>query len=143
MAFAPLTIAGVGLLLLLVSVPLWLEKIPPNRFYGFRTPRTVADDRVWYPANRAMGRDMSLAGLVMVLCAAGMLLTSPAALPLILASALAPFLAVVHGFYRASALVAELDGIAPPTATSQADPGAAEAERLRRARQAAQKQRER
>jgi uncharacterized membrane protein len=32
-----------------------LGMVPPNRFYGFRTPRTLASPEVWYPANRASG----------------------------------------------------------------------------------------
>ncbi len=32
-----------------------LGKIPPNRFYGFRSSATLADSEVWYPANRAAG----------------------------------------------------------------------------------------
>jgi uncharacterized membrane protein len=30
-------------------------KIPPNRFYGIRTRKTLSDKRVWYAANRFGG----------------------------------------------------------------------------------------
>ena len=43
-------------LLSAVSVPLAAGLVGPNRLYGFRTPRTLADDRVWYPVNRMAGR---------------------------------------------------------------------------------------
>jgi uncharacterized membrane protein len=39
----------------LMSIPLVLALIPKNRFYGFRTSKTLADDRVWYNANRFGG----------------------------------------------------------------------------------------
>ena len=34
-----------------MSVPLIQRKVAPNLWYGFRTPRTLADPEVWYPAN--------------------------------------------------------------------------------------------
>ena len=32
-----------------------LAMVPPNRIYGFRTPRTVSSPRIWYAANRVSG----------------------------------------------------------------------------------------
>ncbi len=46
---------AVPLLVLLLSVPLILGKMPPNGAYGFRTPKTVSSPDVWYPANRVAG----------------------------------------------------------------------------------------
>ena len=37
------------------SLPLILAMVPRNRFYGFRTQRTLSDDLVWYKANRLAG----------------------------------------------------------------------------------------
>jgi uncharacterized membrane protein len=51
-----------GLLLALLAVPLLRGRVPRNRFYGFRTPKTLSDDRVWYAANRIAGRDLLVAG---------------------------------------------------------------------------------
>lgn len=45
-----------GLLILGVSVPLVLRRIKPNRWYGFRTSETLADEEVWYAANAYSGR---------------------------------------------------------------------------------------
>src|ERR1700680_2010080 len=39
----------------LLTVPLALGKVPPNRFYGFRTQKTPSSPAIWYPANRIMG----------------------------------------------------------------------------------------
>ena len=47
-----------------VSFPLILKRIPRNGLYGFRTPRTCASDEVWYPANRFAGVAMGIAGVV-------------------------------------------------------------------------------
>ena len=55
---------GMGLLVAAVALPMMYDKIPPNRFYGFRTPRTLSDPNVWYPANRVAGRNLALAGVV-------------------------------------------------------------------------------
>lgn len=46
----------------LLGLPLYFGKIPPNRFYGFRTERTLADHKVWYPVNRVAGGWMAITG---------------------------------------------------------------------------------
>lgn len=35
----------------LVSVPLILRKVPRNPVYGYRTRRTLSNDKIWYEAN--------------------------------------------------------------------------------------------
>ena len=52
------------LLLVALAIPLILDMIPRNGFYGYRTPRTLASDEVWYPANRYAGKALVVAGLV-------------------------------------------------------------------------------
>src|SRR5947209_16045851 len=37
------------------AVPLVLKLVPRNRFYGFRTRSTLANDEIWYRANRFAG----------------------------------------------------------------------------------------
>ncbi len=51
-----------GLILIGVSIPLVLKKIPPNQWYGFRVPKTFSSDHIWYEANRVAGIDLCLAG---------------------------------------------------------------------------------
>ena len=41
-----------------LGIPLWVAMVPPNRFYGLRTAATLADEAVWYAANRTTGRDL-------------------------------------------------------------------------------------
>lgn len=36
--------------------------VKPNRFYGVYTAAALADEAVWYAANRATGRDLVVAG---------------------------------------------------------------------------------
>lgn len=55
-------LAVVGVLAL-VAVPLALRKVPPNRFYGFRTPATLQSKKIWYEANALFGRDMIIASI--------------------------------------------------------------------------------
>jgi uncharacterized membrane protein len=52
-----------AILLVAVAIPMILNMVPRNRFYGFRTPRTLASDEVWYPANRFAGKALTIAGL--------------------------------------------------------------------------------
>ena len=49
-----------------VGVPFLRGWVPRNRLAGFRTPKTLSNDRVWYEANRVAGRDMLIAGLVVM-----------------------------------------------------------------------------
>lgn len=37
------------------SLPLMLGAVPPNRLYGVRTRRTLADRELWFRANRFAG----------------------------------------------------------------------------------------
>ena len=47
-----------------LGVPLWIAMIPPNRFYGLRTPATLDNESLWYAANRTTGRDIVCAGAI-------------------------------------------------------------------------------
>jgi uncharacterized membrane protein len=58
-----------GAVFVLISLPLILRLVPPNRFYGFRTPKTRSDSAIWYPANRSVGIDLAIAGVVIAIAA--------------------------------------------------------------------------
>ncbi len=60
---------AIGLLMLLLAVPMILQKVKPNPWYGFRTPKTLSDERIWYAANRYAGKVLLLAGLVTIAAA--------------------------------------------------------------------------
>jgi|SRR6185437_6976551 len=56
---------AVSALLMFVSLPLILKKVPKNMFYGFRTRKTMSGtDEYWYQANQSAGFAMFLAGVV-------------------------------------------------------------------------------
>jgi uncharacterized membrane protein len=60
-------IFGCYLLIIKVVLPMVRGHVAPNQGYGFRTPLTLSDERIWYPANRIAGRLMlgsSLIGIV-------------------------------------------------------------------------------
>ena len=57
---------AVGPVLVLVSIPLMLRWVPPNRVYGFRIPATLRNKSVWYDANALGGRHFFLLGLLLV-----------------------------------------------------------------------------
>lgn len=62
-----------GLLMAAIALPLVLGKIPPNLWYGFRTPRTLRDPAVWYPANAYAGRWLFASGIAIALAAVALL----------------------------------------------------------------------
>jgi uncharacterized membrane protein len=116
-------IASVTLLFALAALgclPLALGVVPPNGWYGFRTPRSVTDERVWYPVNRQLGIDFMLA------CAATAILfplVGPLGNNALLAAVFGPMaIAVFHALWWASAFVAELD--AESAAQAEANPEA-------------------
>ena len=58
-----------GMLLAVISIPLILQKIGPNPWYGFRVKKTLEDPAVWYPVNAYAGKRLLVVGLVSSLSA--------------------------------------------------------------------------
>jgi hypothetical protein len=56
-----------SLVLVGISLPLMLGWIAPNRWYGFRTRRTLADPKTWYAANADSGQRLAAAGLTIAI----------------------------------------------------------------------------
>jgi len=52
---------------ILLSIPLYLKKIPRNYFYGLRTKDTMASDDNWYQANKVAGAGGIIGGSVWLL----------------------------------------------------------------------------
>jgi uncharacterized membrane protein len=67
-----LLFVATGLLLAGVSFPLIRRWVKPNHFYGFRIPKTMSSEPIWYEANAYAGR--MLLGLSIVYIAASILL---------------------------------------------------------------------
>ncbi len=47
----------------LLNLPLMLNLVPPNSFYGFRTRQTLANREVWFRANRFAGWALFIASV--------------------------------------------------------------------------------
>ena len=46
------------------ATPFILKIVPPNRFYGFRTPRTLSNRELWLRVNRFAGWALLIAAAV-------------------------------------------------------------------------------
>ena len=57
-----LLFALAGVLFVGLSIPLIQNRVPPNRYYGFRTAKTLSDPKIWYEMNHIQGIDLFLAG---------------------------------------------------------------------------------
>jgi uncharacterized membrane protein len=58
-----------GAVLIAMSLPLILGKVPPNPWYGFRVGRTLKDPAVWYAANRYAAWRMMAVGVAVLFVA--------------------------------------------------------------------------
>ena len=70
-----------GLVFVAIGVPLALERVPPNHWYGFRTAKTFSNQTIWYAANRVAGIDLIIAGVVIALGMLAMFVPHAAVLP--------------------------------------------------------------
>lgn len=61
--------AAVGLLFIGLGLPLIFNRVPPNRWYGFRTSKTLSATKYWYAANRVAGKNLLLAGVIQTISA--------------------------------------------------------------------------
>ncbi len=66
MEFIFLVNAGMGLLLVILAIPMLMKKVKPNIWYGFRTRKTLSDERIWYMANQYAGKALLIAGGLIV-----------------------------------------------------------------------------
>jgi len=58
---------GISVISVATGLPMALGMIAPNRFYGIRTARTMADPEVWYATNTAGGMAMVVFGIASVI----------------------------------------------------------------------------
>jgi len=98
-----LLFALVGVLFVGLSIPLIRNRVPPNRFYGFRTPKTLSDPKIWYEVNHIQGNDLLVAGALLASSSLTMLVFARAwqpevvALTLLLVMVLSLVGVLVHG----------------------------------------------
>jgi len=55
----------IPILLIILSIPLIFEKIPPNLFYGIRTKTTLSDNIIWYKVNKYGGWYFLISGILL------------------------------------------------------------------------------
>lgn len=60
---------GVGVLDVIISIPLILGRIPPNRWVGVRVKRTLENKEIWYLANTYAGKWLCGTGLWVIFMA--------------------------------------------------------------------------
>ena len=91
-----------GVLLAALAVPLIRRKVRPNRLYGFRTPSTLNDERIWYETNATAGVDLLATGIGVLLLSIAHAVGLFSAMALTLASVawltLGAIVSVIHGF---------------------------------------------
>jgi uncharacterized membrane protein len=63
---------AVGALLVGLSIPLVRRRVKPNPWYGFRTPRSMSSERIWYEANAYAGRLAVRLGLGFLVAVVGL-----------------------------------------------------------------------
>jgi hypothetical protein len=58
---------------ILISLPLCLRLVPSNRFYGFRTRKTLSSPEIWYEANYKGGVGLIVASIIALATRAALL----------------------------------------------------------------------
>ncbi len=61
-----LTLLGAGVLFVILGVPLFQQRVPPNYWYGCRTAKCLGDQKIWYAVNRVTGKSMMTGGVLMM-----------------------------------------------------------------------------
>ena len=59
-------IAGSGVILIALGIPLWLKRIKPNHMYGFRIKATLENANIWYEVNARCGRQLFFLGIISI-----------------------------------------------------------------------------
>ncbi len=67
-----LSFAAVGALMVGLSIPLVRRRVKPNPWYGFRTPKSMSNERIWYEANAYAGRLAVRLGLGFIVAVVGL-----------------------------------------------------------------------
>jgi uncharacterized membrane protein len=69
MLLLTLLYVAAGLLLAALAIPMIQRRIKPNPFYGFRTPKTLQNETLWYEVNAYSGKRLLVAGIVVTIAA--------------------------------------------------------------------------
>lgn len=64
--FLSFFICMIGLIALLAALPLYLQKIRPNGFYGIRVPKALESEEAWYSINKMASGKIAVGGSIMM-----------------------------------------------------------------------------
>jgi uncharacterized membrane protein len=67
----------IGVVLIVLGIPLLLEKVKPNWFYGFRTPTIVKNKDLWYTVNKQVGKEFIISGIILMIGSIYMIIFQP------------------------------------------------------------------
>jgi uncharacterized membrane protein len=67
----------IGAIFIFLGIPLLMEKVKPNWFYGFRTPTVVKNKDLWYKVNKQVGREFIIAGIILMIGSIFILIFQP------------------------------------------------------------------
>ena len=56
----------ISVLMIVLSIPMALGKVKPNRIYGVRLPLTLNDPDMWYKVNAYVGRVLLVCGVIIL-----------------------------------------------------------------------------
>lgn len=90
-----LVIALAGLVVIGISIPLILRRIPMNAFYGVRIPKAFVSDANWYAINAYGGRVLAVVGAIISLVGLAIRLRPPTSESSIVVAALSPAIVLV------------------------------------------------
>ncbi|HEX8843015.1 MAG TPA: SdpI family protein [Pyrinomonadaceae bacterium] len=63
-----------GVVLVALGATGALGKVPPNKWFGMSTAKTLSDDKIWYDVHRIAGRGMLIAGGLLCVAALALFL---------------------------------------------------------------------
>jgi uncharacterized membrane protein len=67
---------GLSVLVILVELPLAMNRVKSNHLYGFRVQKTLSDERIWYLVNAYAGKRSVLTGIITIVFAVALRLTA-------------------------------------------------------------------
>ncbi len=66
---SPMIINYVPILIVVLAIPLLFDRVPRNRWYGFRTAASLSSDQAWYQSNRVAAKGMCVAAAIWMVAA--------------------------------------------------------------------------
>jgi uncharacterized membrane protein len=65
--FLVILLASIGLLMVVLAIPMIIQKVPPNSWYGVRIKETIDNPDIWYPTNTHIGYLLLIYGILVII----------------------------------------------------------------------------